>query len=66
MPRSLSNRSQEPLATPTPPGEKPTYRHLGQVVGAAMRALVKEEWDDAASLPDPNQTFTTSKEDNDG
>lgn len=51
MPRSLSNRSQEPLATPTPPGEKPTYRHLGQVVGAAMRALVKEVWDDAASLP---------------
>ncbi|QIK73544.1 1-acyl-sn-glycerol-3-phosphate acyltransferase [Propioniciclava coleopterorum] len=53
MPGALTGRerSAAPLTTPTPPGEKPTYRHLGQFVGALMRAAVAEEWDDAASIP---------------
>ncbi|WP_232547884.1 lysophospholipid acyltransferase family protein [Propioniciclava soli] len=44
-------RSREPLRTPTPPGEGPTYRHLGQLVGFVMRLGTREVWDDAAALP---------------
>lgn len=46
-----SGRSAAPLPTPTPRGEKPTYRHLAQCMGRVLRAITHEEWDDAVSLP---------------
>lgn len=51
MSAAATSRSQLRLATPTPSGEKPTYRHLAQIVGAAMRAAVDELWDDAVAVP---------------
>ncbi|HRL50104.1 MAG TPA: lysophospholipid acyltransferase family protein [Propioniciclava sp.] len=44
-------RSAEPLRTPTPPGEAAAYRRLARFVGAMLRAISNEEWDDASSLP---------------
>ncbi len=45
------HRAASALTTPTPPGEKPTYRHLAQFIGALMRATVDEVWDDGSALP---------------
>ena len=45
------NRSQRPLRTPSQPGDGPVYRRLAIAVGHVLRAVSKEVWDDAASLP---------------
>lgn len=53
MPGALTDRGRAatPLRTPTPAGEPPTYRHLGQLVGALMRGVTHEVWDDGAHVP---------------
>ncbi|MFV0452601.1 MAG: lysophospholipid acyltransferase family protein [Propioniciclava sp.] len=50
VPRS-TERSRTRLRTPTPPGEEGTYRHLARIVGALMRATVREKWDEATTVP---------------
>ena len=47
----VPNRSQQPLRTPSAPGDGPVYRSLAAGAGYVMRAVSKEVWDDAAALP---------------
>lgn len=47
----VPNRSQQPLRTPSAPGDGPVYRRLAAGAGYVMRAVSKEVWDDAAALP---------------
>ncbi|HHU38786.1 MAG TPA: 1-acyl-sn-glycerol-3-phosphate acyltransferase [Propionibacterium sp.] len=46
-----SRRSQQPLRTPSAPGEGPVYRRLAKFAGVVLRATSREVWDDAAALP---------------
>lgn len=46
-----SRRSQQPLRTPSAPGEGPVYRRLAKFAGVVLRAMSREVWDDAAALP---------------
>lgn len=50
-----ASRPRQPLPTPTPPGEDPTYRHLAQLVGFALRHGSREVWDAATALPPPGR-----------
>lgn len=45
------NRSQQPLRTPSAPGDGPVYRRLAAFAGVVLRATSREVWDDAAALP---------------
>ena len=42
------------------------FRNCSGIAGAAPAAGTATRTDDAGTLPDMNQTFTASKEDNDG